>query len=169
MVAFIGKTAITYFSVKKSVKGKSPKLTTSMVLFATIFVIVLLNLTFFEFYWASYKYIGLTLVSIGFILGIFGLVTIKNSWRIGIKYEQKTNLITTGIYKFSRNPCFLSYYIMFLGYIIVFPSFILTALYLSLISIIHSMILDEEKYLQSVHGQSYLEYKAKTNRYLTLR
>ena len=167
MAAFVGKTIITYFAVKKSVKGRSPKLTTSMVLFAAIFVYVLSQLTVFDFHWTNYKYIGLILVTIGFIMGIIGLVTIKNSWRIGIKYEQRTELITTGIYSFSRNPCFLSYYIMFLGYIFVFPSIILIALYLSLLSTIHSMILDEEKYLQSVHGQSYLMYRIRTHRYMT--
>jgi len=31
------------------------------------------------------------------------------------------------------------------------------------------MILEEEKYLQSVHGEEYENYKNKVNRYLTLK
>jgi protein-S-isoprenylcysteine O-methyltransferase Ste14 len=126
----------------------------------------------FEFDFSNYliiKYVGFALVTSGFVLGILALITMKNSWRVGIKYGQKTDLVTTGIYRFSRNPYFFSYDILILGYILIFPSIILIILYLALVFVFHNMILEEEKYLQSVHGDSYLDYKRKVNRYLTIK
>jgi protein-S-isoprenylcysteine O-methyltransferase Ste14 len=115
------------------------------------------------------KYAGFALVSSGFILGILALIAMKNSWRVGIKYDQKTDLVTTGVYRFSRNPYFFSYDILILGYILIFPSIFLIIMYFSLVFIFHRMILEEEKYLQSIHGDSYLDYKRKVNRYLTMK
>jgi protein-S-isoprenylcysteine O-methyltransferase Ste14 len=97
------------------------------------------------------------------------LVAMKNSWRVGIRYDQRTDLVTTGIYRFSRNPYFLSYNILVFGYILIFPCIILFVLYVALAIIFHSLILDEEKYLQSVHGDSYLDYKRKVNRYVSIK
>jgi len=140
--------------------------------------LIILRLTLLEPKWiieidlSEYKLInilGLIFVSTGFILGILALIAMKNSWRVGIKYDQKTDLVTTGIYKISRNPYFLSYNILILGYIFIFPSFVLITFYLTLVIIFHNMILEEEKYLLSVHGENYIDYKKKVNRYLTVK
>ena len=178
ILAFAIRNIKTYLSTKQSIRGKSLKLTLSILVSTIIYGLILLRLTIiksnwiFEFDFSSYliiKYIGLTIVSFGFILGILALIAKKNSWRVGIKYDQKTDLVTTGIYRFSRNPYFFSYDILILGYILIFPSIILIVLYLTLAIIFHNMILDEEKYLQSVHGDSYIDYKRKVNRYLTIK
>jgi protein-S-isoprenylcysteine O-methyltransferase Ste14 len=142
-----------------------------------IYVLILFRLTIFKPVWileldfSNYlilKYIGFTFVSAGFVLGILALVAMKNSWRVGIRYDQRTDLVTSGIYRFSRNPYFLSYYILIFGYVLIIPSVILFVLYVALAVIFHSLILDEEKYLLSVHRDSYLDYKRKVNRYLTV-
>ena len=115
------------------------------------------------------KMTGYLFVTVGFVMGIFALLAMKNSWRVGIRYEQKTELITSGIYRVSRNPYFLSYDILILGYILIFPSPILLMLYVTLVIVFHKMILQEEMYLETVQGDSYLDYKRKVNRYLTLK
>ncbi|MDP3313260.1 isoprenylcysteine carboxylmethyltransferase family protein [Lutibacter sp.] len=119
--------------------------------------------------YSQLKIIGLVFVSVGFILGILALIAMKNSWRVGIRYDQKTDLVTTGIYSVSRNPYFLSYNILIFGYILIFPSSILMVLYLMLVVVFHKMILEEEKYLLSVHNTAYMDYKRKVNRYLTIK
>ncbi len=178
ILAFAIRNIKTYLSTKQSIRGESLKLTLSILVSTIIYGLILLRLTIiksnwiFEFDFSSYliiKYIGLTIVSFGFILGILALIAMKNSWRVGIKYDQKTDLVTTGIYRFSRNPYFFSYDILIFGYILIFPSIILIVLYLTLAIIFHNMILEEEKYLQSVHGDSYIDYKRKVNRYLTIK
>ena len=178
IIAFAIRNIKTYSSTKQSIKGKSFNLTLSIFVSAIIYLLIFLRLTILkpiwilEFDFSSYliiKYIGLTFVSVGFVLGINALLAMKNSWRVGIKYDQKTDLVTTGIYRHSRNPYFFSYDILVLGYILVFPSLILIVLYLILAIIFHFMILEEEKYLHSVHGDNYIAYKRKVNRYLTIK
>jgi protein-S-isoprenylcysteine O-methyltransferase Ste14 len=175
ILAFAIRNFKTYLSTKQSIKGKSLKLTISIFLSTTIYLLILLRLTLlkqnciFEFDLSNYlvvKYIGLTFVSAGFIIGLLALIAMKNSWRVGIKYDQKTDLITSGIYRLSRNPYFFSYDILILGYILIFPSIFLIVIYLSLAITFHMMILEEEKYLHSVHGGSYIDYKKKVRRYL---
>ena len=178
ILAFAVKNIKTYISTKQSIRGSSVKLTLSILFSTIIYCLIILRLTLLEPKWiveidlSGYKQInilGLIFVSIGFILGILALIAMKNSWRVGIKYDQKTDLVTTGIYKISRNPYFLSYNILILGYIFIFPSFILISLYLTLVIIFHNMILEEEKYLLNVHGENYIDYKKKVNRYLTVK
>ncbi len=160
---------------KRLFKGKSLKLTISILVSTLIYILILLRLTFlkpdvlFEIELpAALSTIGFALVSIGFVLGILALVAMKNSWRVGIKYDQKTELVTTGIYRFSRNPYFLSYGILIFGYILIFASPVLIILYVILVMVFHRMILEEEKYLLAVHGAVYEKYKRKVGRYLTI-
>lgn len=178
ILAFAIRNIKTYVSTKKSIRGKSAKLTLSVLFSTIIYCLIILRLTVLGPKWMieidSSEYeliniIGLVMVSVGFILGILALIAMKNSWRVGIKYDQKTDLVTTGIYKISRNPYFLSYDILILGYILIFPSIILIAFYLAFVIIFHNMILEEEKYLLSVHADIYTNYKRKVNRYLTIK
>ncbi len=177
ILAFFIRNIKTFISTKQSIRGRSVKLTLSVLVSGFIYVLILFRLTIFKPVWileldfSNYlilKYIGFTFVSAGFVLGILALVAMKNSWRVGIRYDQRTDLVTSGIYRFSRNPYFLSYYILIFGYVLIIPSVILFVLYVALAVIFHSLILDEEKYLLSVHRDSYLDYKRKVNRYLTV-
>ncbi len=178
ILAFAVKNIKTYFATKQSIRGKSTKVNLSILLSTIIYIVLLLRIVILDPKWILeidlsghpfIKFSGMILVSMGFIMGILSLITMKNSWRVGIQYDQKTTLITTGIYRISRNPYFLSYNILILGFIMIFPSIILAVLYLILIVTFHLMILEEEKYLESVHGNTYLRYKEKVNRYLTLK
>lgn len=178
ILAFAIRNIKTYLVTKQSIRGKSVKLTLSILISTFIYVLILLRLFILEPKWileidlsaySSLQIIGLTFISAGFVLGILALLALKNSWRVGIKYDQKTDLVTNGIYSISRNPYFLSYNILIFGYILIFPSLILIILYIILVVIFHKMILEEEKYLQVIHNTKYLDYKRKVNRYLTIK
>jgi protein-S-isoprenylcysteine O-methyltransferase Ste14 len=109
--------------------------------------------------------LGLLMITIALFIGLAALYEMKNSWRIGIKYEQKTELVTTGIYSISRNPYFLSYDLLFTGVFLVFPTLVLLVFLLGIIIIFHLMILEEERYLIKVQGSAYKNYQSKTERY----
>jgi len=177
ILAFALKNIKTALSPGLSIKGRSTKVNLSIVLSILIYTIIILRLFFlnnkdlleFEFIgFSAIKYIGSGLATTGFVVGILALVAMKNSWRIGIRHEQKTDLVKNGIYRLSRNPYFFSYNILILGFILIFPSIILLFPYLILIITFHNMILEEEEYLEKTHGEEYLSYKAKVNRYITI-
>jgi protein-S-isoprenylcysteine O-methyltransferase Ste14 len=176
IAAFAIKNIKTYLSTRQSIKGKSKKLSISILLSTFIYVLIALRITvlkpiwFLEIYLFEFEIIrimGLIILSIGFIIGIFSLIAMKKSWRVGIKYDQKTKLVSSGVYRISRNPYFLSYYVLILGYIFVYPSLILLVLYVTLVFVFHKMILVEEKYLETMHGDLYLNYKKKVKRYFS--
>src|SRR5690606_6754637 len=50
------------------------------------------------------KYIGLTLLLIALLWTVIAQGHMKNSWRIGIDTEIRTELVTTGLFGLSRNP-----------------------------------------------------------------
>ncbi len=174
ILAFAVKNIKTFISTGVSIRGKSTKLTLSIVLSTLLYIVFLLRifvlgsssiLEIESLQTEIMRWIGLFLISIGFLLGIASLIQMKDSWRVGIKYDQKTTLISDGIYRFSRNPYFLSYDVLILGYLFIFPSPVLFILYVILVYIFHKMILDEEKYLESTHDDLYREYKMKVGRY----
>lgn len=52
------------------------------------------------------KYIGLTLLFISLVWTVIAQGHMKNSWRIGIDTDTKTELVTSGLFSVSRNPIF---------------------------------------------------------------
>ncbi len=94
------------------------------------------------------------------------LLHLKDSWRVGVLEDQKTALVTTGIFAYSRNPYFVSYLLMFFAYALLLGSLILFTLSLLGWLLIHLMILKEEKYLLNVHKDAYRQYTENVPRYL---
>lgn len=89
----------------------------------------------------------------------------SDSWRAGIDNTQKTKMINTGIYKYSRNPAFLGFDLLYIGIGLVFPNKF-NIIFTSFSTVLfHLQILEEEKYLPTVFGKEYLKYKEKTRRY----
>jgi protein-S-isoprenylcysteine O-methyltransferase Ste14 len=117
-----------------------------------------------------------TLVYIGWTLLIFSLVFVwnaqsnmKESWRIGIDHVNKTQLITTGLFSFSRNPIFLGVMIANLGLLLVLPNaFTLLIVSLSTISI-NTQVRLEEEFLKEEFGNEYAQYQTKVNRWFTFK
>ena len=110
------------------------------------------------------KYCGIGLLSIAFIWTIIAQGNMKNSWRIGIDTETKTELITSGLFEYSRNPIFLGMIISLLGLFLTTPN-ALTGLFLILgYVLIQIQIRLEEEFLTKEHGQKYLDYKQKVRR-----
>ncbi len=81
-----------------------------------------------------------------------------------------SKLITTGIYRWSRNPQFLGFYLILVG--ISLFSFSGYALLLTAIAIIfchYYIVKIEEPYLVKVFGEEYIKYKLRTPRYFAIK
>lgn len=111
----------------------------------------------------------------GFVCGIAAVsifaaatLTMKTSWRVGIP-EEKTALITGGIYSVSRNPAFVGFDLLYLSSCLLFPSLPMVLCALFAAGMLHWQILQEEKYLLGVFGTEYKAYMQKVRRYLGRR
>lgn len=113
---------------------------------------------------------------LGVVLGVAGVVafalsvqTMRDSWRAGIPNAGETELVTSGIYRFSRNPAFLGFDLLYLGLLFLFFNWILLALTALAMLLLHVQILQEEQFLQSAFGDPYVQYHRLVRRYLGRR
>ena len=110
------------------------------------------------------KYIGLVVLAVSLVWTIIAQGHMKNSWRICIDTETKTELVTTGLFGLSRNPIFFGMILSLIGLFLVSPN-ALTFLFLILgYVLIQIQIRLEEEFLTNEHGQKYIDYKHKVRR-----
>jgi len=112
--------------------------------------------------------IALALLTVNLLVGAVSLAGLKDSWRVGVLEDQETELIEGGIYRFSRNPYFLSYLIMFAAYTVLLQNIILLVLSVVGFAMIHAMVLKEEKHLAVQHGERYHQYQKRVPRYVII-
>lgn len=119
--------------------------------------------------WLENDVLGL----IGIILGFSGLLIalvaqlqMGNSWRLGLNEQEKTALITKGMYQFSRNPIYLGLMISYLGFFLMAPNALsfgfLTVSYVAM----EVKIRLEETYLEENHSFVYSSYRKKVRRWI---
>ncbi len=122
------------------------------------------------------KHYPVTVIRVaGIVLGIIGVlcfalatVTMKSAWRVGIP-EEKTTLITQGIYSFSRNPAFVGFDLMYLSICCMFFNLPLALCSGWAMGMLHLQILQEEEHMHRMFGEEYEVYRKHTFRYLGKR
>ena len=77
-----------------------------------------------------------------------------------------TGLNTNGVYRFSRNPMYVSYFICFVGMALLTQSFILFGLILIFQISAHWIILAEERWCLKQFGDAYVRYMQQVRRYI---
>lgn len=110
---------------------------------------------------------GVLLTLLGVIAFTLSVLQMKDNWRAGVSKEEKTSLVTTGIYAISRNPAFLGFDLMYIGILFSFfngylcfaTSFALVFFHLQIVNV-------EEDFLLERFGDDYLKYKEKVCRYI---
>ena len=112
---------------------------------------------------------------IGIVTGVIAILffasavnIMKNSWRVGIP-EEKTALVTSGIYNFSRNPAFVGFDLLYLSLCLMFFNIPLIVISIFAAAMLHIQILQEEEYMHITFGAEYDEYKKHIKRYLGRR
>lgn len=111
------------------------------------------------------RMIGLAIGTLGVIIFGVAVWTMRDSWRAGIAENDKTDMVTNGIYRFSRNPAFLGFDLVYAGIGLVFcnPVLIVASIFAGVM--LHLQILQEEKYLPTVFGEAYEAYYKQVSRY----
>jgi protein-S-isoprenylcysteine O-methyltransferase Ste14 len=115
------------------------------------------------------KLIGVVVVVLGLVIAILAVISLGDSWRLGLDDERPGQLVTHGIYAISRNPIYLFFDLYFTGTFLINGTLIFLIFALLTTANLHYQILQEEAFLARVHGASYDAYRARTARYFTLR
>lgn len=138
------------------------KIVTILIPFVEIYSILKTNSNLIQ------KVFGLYLTATGTFVFINALVAMKDSWRAGVAKHDERELITKGIYKYSRNPAFLGFDLFYLGILLMYFNIPLLIISLAGIVLFHLQILNEEAFCEEYFGKKYLKYKEKVSRYAGL-
>jgi len=139
-----------------------------------IFVILIFAGGLAGYYWpvgmgvpASFQIVGFALIVFGVAIAFMVNSVFKRADTAIEPWKPTTNIVTTGVYRWSRNPIYTGFCLVNMGIGIsannfwIFVSFIPGAILVYIIA-----IAKEESYLEGKFGEEYLAYKAKVRRWL---
>ena len=118
---------------------------------------------------ANTRFTGFCIGMAGDIIFLISVLCMKDSWRAGIPDRDRTELVTDGIYAFSRNPAFLGFDLQYIGVLLMFCNLLTGAFTVFAVTMLHLQILQEERYLTAEFGAKYLKYRNQVLRYLGRR
>ena len=105
----------------------------------------------------------LLLVGLGF--AIPSLFQLGEELRFGLS-QQQTVIKSTGLYRISRNPLYLGFYLIGFASCLSVPVVINLVLVAIAIAVHHRVTLAEERFLHQQFGEAYDQYAARVHRYL---
>ncbi|MCP3925954.1 MAG: isoprenylcysteine carboxylmethyltransferase family protein [Desulfobacterales bacterium] len=114
------------------------------------------------------KYMSLSIISFGIFMFFLSSLNLgKDALKFGLpKDNEKTELKTRGIYRFSRNPMYLGFFLIIIGSI-VFTFHPLNIFFGSVAVIVHHIIvLKEEQFLEERFKKDWIQYKREVRRYI---
>lgn len=110
--------------------------------------------------------IGTALTVVGIAGSLLAQITMGDSWRIGVNPEERTDLITRGLYAWVRNPIFTFMFLSLIGFVLLIPnSLSVAALLLTVCGIELQVRLVEEPYLLATHGDHYRRWAGAVGRF----
>lgn len=112
------------------------------------------------------KSVGVVVVTSGLILFGLAFVAFGDSWRMGFDLKTPGTLVTRGIFAVSRNPIYVFLNLWFTGIFLINGTLIFLIFAVLAVGFLHWQILQEEKFLLKLYGQTYQSYCAKMARYL---
>ena len=114
-----------------------------------------------------YNYLGVLPIVVGALMVIWAANFFSKVGTTIKPFRQSTQLVTRGLYKYTRNPMYLGMAFILIGIAIclgkIAPFFIIP-LFIGLIQ--QNFIRMEEKALQDTFGDEYAEYKKRARRWI---
>jgi len=109
---------------------------------------------------------GLALVATGVGIAAWGRKTLQAAGTNVNPALPTTAIVTSGPFRFSRNPLYLSLTLIFCGLTLAFNTWWGVAMLLPLLGIMHcGVVLREERYLDQKFGETYRQYRSNVRRY----
>lgn len=119
--------------------------------------------------WTYRLGIGLTLAATGFAIALTGVITFHRALTTinPIRPDSTSTLVTTGVYRYSRNPMYLGILMALMGWCVVLGSlWSLFVLPLFVVTMTRLQIIPEEKAMAALFGAEYVEYRNRVRRWI---
>jgi protein-S-isoprenylcysteine O-methyltransferase Ste14 len=105
---------------------------------------------------------GLVLLVLGYAGTLWTYVAMGDTWRIGIKANEKTALVSKGPFRRVRHPIYLLQIVMLTGAALLLPTLVSFAALVAHYLCVRLKAGDEEKHLLAIHGDTYRAYRSET-------
>jgi protein-S-isoprenylcysteine O-methyltransferase Ste14 len=111
--------------------------------------------------------VGLLFIVLGFALAIRAFQMFRRAGTHVVPGEPATALVTAGPYRFTRNPIYIGFVLVYFGLSIVLTSmWVLLLLIPTLVILQRGVVKREEAYLERKFGDAYRAYKARVPRWV---
>lgn len=111
--------------------------------------------------------VGVLLAAAGIVATFLAQLAMGDSWRIGVESEERTELVTDGLFGLVRNPIYSAMVPTVLGLALMVPSPLALIAFVALVLALELQVrVVEEPYLFRAHGSAYVQYAARVGRFV---
>ncbi|MCW5746415.1 MAG: isoprenylcysteine carboxylmethyltransferase family protein [Alphaproteobacteria bacterium] len=107
---------------------------------------------------------GALVMVTGLALLVAAQIGLGAAWRIGIDEDARPGLVTSGLYRYCRNPIFLGLLLIVAGYAALLPSWLSLILLVGFYVGVRLQIATEEAWLARIYGAAYRDYARRVGR-----
>ncbi|MEO0234096.1 MAG: isoprenylcysteine carboxylmethyltransferase family protein [candidate division WOR-3 bacterium] len=116
--------------------------------------------------YSVFKIFSAILFLFGIIFYIRSLVDLNSEWVVGTDPKKVKQLVTTGIYSYTRNPIYIFFIIFYFSIFLLFGSIEMFLFFIAATFIFYRIVLIEEKELEKRFKGKYIDYKKKVKRFI---
>ncbi|MBU4348157.1 isoprenylcysteine carboxylmethyltransferase family protein [Patescibacteria group bacterium] len=114
----------------------------------------------------GWQWLGIIIFILGVTISVYARIVLGDNWRTARKADKPRELVTTGIYGYTRHPIYFGSWLMGLGFELALASWIFFVILLIGSPFVLFCINEEEKLLLKWFGKEYRDYKNKTKRFM---
>jgi protein-S-isoprenylcysteine O-methyltransferase Ste14 len=111
-------------------------------------------------------WIGVGLCCGGLLVLLASLISFGKSFRVGIDVDRPDELVTNGVFAWSRNPIYVALFLVLVGQFLVFPNWVPSAYLVAGTWLFHRQVLREEEFMRRQYGEEYAAYCRRVRRYV---
>jgi protein-S-isoprenylcysteine O-methyltransferase Ste14 len=100
------------------------------------------------------------------VLSIECWARMGRNWRMAVTPDQRTELVTSGLYGYIRHPIYALSILLMLSTAVVVPTLPVAAMAAIHIGLMILKAYNEERFMTGVHGEPYLRYSRRTGRFV---
>lgn len=110
---------------------------------------------------------GFVLAAIGIVGTFAAQMAMGSSWRIGVDPEEKTDLVTGGVFSLARNPIYTFMVVAWIGLALLVPTWVsFASIAVAIVAFEIQVRLVEEPHMTRTHGEPYLAWAYRVGRFV---
>lgn len=112
-------------------------------------------------------WLGLTFIAVAIVMAVSAFKALAQAHTAFDARKSTTQIVTTGVFRFSRNPTYLSLTLLLIGIAFAISSlWVLVSVVPAVVATQWGVVLREERYLKAKFGEDYRSYASKVRRWL---